>query len=128
MSDAHTLHFCTLFDSGYLLKGLVMLRSLRHHCPDAHVHVLCMDEQTQSILTELELPHITCIPLASLEDEALLVAKRDRSIAEYCWTLSPCLPWSTDYHFHQTYSMKVHDLRHVARLMVVYLESHRVMN
>ena len=93
MSDAHTLHFCTLFDSGYLLKGLVMLRSLRHHCPDAHVHVLCMDEQTQSILTELELPHITCIPLASLEDEALLVAKRDRSIAEYCWTLSPCLPW-----------------------------------
>lgn len=86
-------HFCTLFDSNYLLKGVAMLRTLKQHCPQAHVHVLCMDERTQTILTALALPYITCIPLASLEDEALLVAKRDRSVAEYCWTLSPCLPW-----------------------------------
>jgi hypothetical protein len=86
-------HFCTLFDSGYLLKGVVMLRSLTRHCPGAHIHVLCMDEQTQHILTLLALPNITCIPLSALEDEALLAAKKDRSVAEYCWTLSPCLPW-----------------------------------
>lgn len=86
-------HFCTLFDSGYLLKGVAMLRSLATYCPNAHVHVLCMDMQTQTILTQLNLPHITCIPLADLEDEALLKAKKDRGVAEYCWTLSPCLPW-----------------------------------
>ena len=86
-------HFCTLFDSNYLLKGVAMLRTLKQHCPQAHVHVLCMDARTQTILTALALPYITCIPLASLEDEALLAAKRDRSVAEYCWTLSPCLPW-----------------------------------
>jgi hypothetical protein len=91
-------HFCTLFDSGYLLKGVAMLRTLKQQCPDAEVHVLCMDAQTQTILTGLALPDIICIPLASLEDEALLAAKRDRSVAEYCWTLSPCLPWYVLQH------------------------------
>lgn len=86
-------YFCTLFDSGYLLKGVAMLKSLARHCPDAHVHVLCMDRQTQDILTKLDLPHISCIPLSDLEDEALLEAKKDRGVGEYCWTLSPCLPW-----------------------------------
>jgi len=85
-------HFCTLFDSNYLLKGVSMLKSLARHCPGAHVHVLCMDAQTQTILTRLALPYITCIPLATLEDEELLNAKKDRGVAEYCWTLSPCLP------------------------------------
>jgi hypothetical protein len=86
-------HFCTLFDSGYLLKGVAMLESLARHCPGAHVHVLCMDQQTQAILTQMNLPDITCIPLSDLEDEALLEAKKDRGVAEYCLTLSPCLPW-----------------------------------
>lgn len=85
-------HFCTLFDSNYLLKGVAMLRSLARHCPGAHVHVLCMDAQTQAILTQLALPHITCIPLSDVEDDELLEAKKDRGVAEYCWTLSPCLP------------------------------------
>jgi hypothetical protein len=93
-----TRHFCTLFDSGYLIKGLAMLRTLKEHCPDAHVHVLCMDQQTQTILTDLGLSHTTCIALASVEDEALLAAKLDRSVAEYCWTLSPCLPWYVLQH------------------------------
>ena len=86
-------YFCTLFDSNYLLKGVAMLRSLARCCPQAHVYVLCMDARTQRILTELELPHIECIALPDLEDEALLAAKKERGVAEYCWTLSPCLPW-----------------------------------
>lgn len=86
-------YFCTLFDSGYLIKGLAMLRSLDRHCPRVRVFVLCMDEQTQNILERLSLPFVTCIPLHMLEDEALLKAKVERGVAEYCWTLSPCLPW-----------------------------------
>lgn len=86
-------HFCTLFDSNYLFKGVAMLQSLFQNCPDAHVHVLCMDEQMQDILTRLGIGPITCIPLSDIEDEALLAVKGDRSVAEYCWTLSPCLPW-----------------------------------
>ena len=86
-------HFCTLFDSNYLIKGVAMLRSLFRNCPNAHVHVLCMDEQTQDILTRVGMEGITCIRLRDIEDDALLAVKGDRSVAEYCWTLSPCLPW-----------------------------------
>lgn len=85
--------FCTLFDSNYLLKGVAMLETLHKHCVDAHVFVLCMDAQTNAILTRLELPFISCISLSDFEDDALLAVKKQRSIAEYCWTLSPCLPW-----------------------------------
>jgi hypothetical protein len=91
-------HFCTLFDSNYLLKGVAMLRTLKQHCPDAHVHVLCMDVQTREILEQLGLPYVTCLSLSEVEDEALLAVKPGRSMAEYCWTLSPCLPWHVLQH------------------------------
>ncbi len=85
-------YFCTLFDSFYLLKGVVMLRTLKKNCPEAHVFVLCMDSQTQTLLEKLDLPDVVCIPLQLIEDEELLSVKSIRSKAEYCWTLSPCLP------------------------------------
>ena len=86
-------YFCTLFDSNYLIKGLAMLRSLSVNCPDAYVYVMCMDQKSRDILEALKLPHIACIPLSEVEDTELLAVKKDRGIAEYCWTLSPCLPW-----------------------------------
>lgn len=86
-------YFCTLFDSGYLLKGLAMIRSLARYCPGMKIYVLCMDMQTKYILERLELPFVTCITLAEVEDEELLQAKADRGIAEYCWTLSSCFTW-----------------------------------
>ena len=86
-------YFCTLFDSNYLLKGVAMLRSLAQNCPGARVFVLCMDPQVEAILKKLDMKHVTCIPLADIEDETLLAAKKTRGIVEYFWTLSPCLPW-----------------------------------
>jgi hypothetical protein len=91
-------HFCTLFDSNYLLKGVAMLRTLKQHCHDAHVYVLCMDGLTREILKQMDLPHVTCLSLSEVEDEALLAIKPGRSVAEYCWTLSPCLPWYVLQH------------------------------
>jgi hypothetical protein len=83
-----TRYFCTLFDSGYLLKGLAMIRSLSRHCPSMKIHVLCMDVQTKYILESMALPYVNCITLAEVENEVLLKAKADRGVAEYCWTLS----------------------------------------
>jgi hypothetical protein len=81
-------YFCTLFDSGYLFKGAVMLTSLKKHCPEATVFVLCLDELASDILNSLQIEGCICIPLAQVESDALLEAKSDRNIAEYCWTLS----------------------------------------
>ena len=70
-----------------------MIRSLEQYCQGAHIFVLCMDKETQEILVQLDLSSITCIPLSDIEDEELLSAKKDRTVAEYCWTLTPSLPW-----------------------------------
>lgn len=87
-----TRYFCTLFDSGYLLKGVAMLESLVRHCPNAQTYVLCMDEVTKSILESLKISGVQCISLSDIESDDLLKAKQNRGVAEYCWTLSPSLP------------------------------------
>lgn len=88
-----TRFFCTLFDAGYLLKGLAMIHSLAQFCPGMKIYVLCMDSQTKCILEHLGLPFVHCITLAEVENEELLKAKADRGIAEYCWTLSSSFTW-----------------------------------
>lgn len=86
-------HFCTLFDRNYLFKGIAMLESLARHCPPGRVFVLCMDEITHKVLGRLDYPHVELIRLPDVEDEALLAVKPGRGVAEYCWTLTPCLCW-----------------------------------
>ena len=86
-------HYCSLFDRNYLIKGLAMLRSITQHSPGARIHVLCMDETTRQILTALAVPGVVPLPLAAVETEDVLAAKKTRSIAEYCWTLSAVLMW-----------------------------------
>ncbi len=88
-----TRYFCTLFDSGYLLKGLAMIRSLAQFCPNMKIYVLCMDDQTKTILERLNMPFVNCLTLMEVESEELLKAKADRGVAEYCWTLSSCFTW-----------------------------------
>jgi hypothetical protein len=83
-------HFCTLFDSNYLLKGFAMLTSLQQHCPEARVYVLCLDSLAQEILEASNLDGVVCIPLSQIEGPELLNVKQQRNIAEYCWTLSSC--------------------------------------
>jgi hypothetical protein len=94
-------YFCTLFDSGYLLKGLAMIHSLKQFCPAMKIYVLCMDEKTKSIFEHLNLPFVICITLADVENEELLKAKADRGVAEYCWTLSSCFTWYVMQNFSE---------------------------
>ncbi|WP_245425729.1 hypothetical protein [Rhizobium sp. J15] len=70
-----------------------MIDSLMRQSSDSHVFVLCLDQQTSDIITLLAIPGVTGISLAEVETEELLQAKKTRGVAEYCWTLSPCLPW-----------------------------------
>lgn len=86
-------YFCTLFDRNYVLKGIAMLESLARHCPDTHLFVLCMDDITYEVLGKLGYPWVERLKLTEVEDREILAAKPTRGVAEYCWTLTPCLPW-----------------------------------
>jgi hypothetical protein len=94
-------HFCTYFDSGYLVRGLALYRSLVRHARPFRLYVLCLDVPAAEKLARLKLPGVQIIPLAEFErgDAALLEAKRNRSRVEYYFTCTSSLPLYIFKHF-----------------------------
>lgn len=86
-------YFCTYFDQNYLPRGLALHRSLRKHCPEFKLWVLCMDQTTYEVLEKLNLPGVHPLSLEEFErnDELLLSAKQNRSRIEYFFTCTPSL-------------------------------------
>jgi hypothetical protein len=87
-------HFCTYFDHRYLPRGLALHASLLRHSPGAVLWVLCLSEICATALRRMALPGLVIVPLRELEafDPELAASKGDRSLIEYYFTCSPCLP------------------------------------
>ena len=83
--------FCTLFDSNYLDKGLVLHESMKHVMENFRLYILAMDEKCCEILKSMNLSGVIVISLEKFEDEELRKIKAERSRAEYCWTCSASL-------------------------------------
>ena len=95
-------HFCTYFDKNYLLRGLTLYRSLAKHCEiPFRFYVLCLDQETFDILGSLGDESIIPVRLEKVEswDKELLVAKQNRSLIEYYFTLSSVFPLYVLEHF-----------------------------
>lgn len=84
-----TEHYVTLFDSTFLPQGLALHRSLTRHGGDFQLWVVAMDDLSEKFLPELALSHVTVIPLRELETADLRAVRPTRSVAEYCWTITP---------------------------------------
>jgi len=87
-------NFCTLFDSNYLTRGLLLHESLSRNISRFHLFIFAFDQLTYDILNKLQLENTTVISLKEFENEELLEAKKSRSRAEYCWT---CTSSTIDY-------------------------------
>jgi len=87
-------NFCTLFDSNYLSRGLLLHESLNRNISRFHLFIFAFDQLTCDILKSLLLESVTVISLEEFENEKLLEAKKTRSRAEYCWT---CTSSTIDY-------------------------------
>lgn len=83
--------YCTLYNSNYLDKGLVLYDSLCECAKDFKLYVLCMDDKCYEVLNDLHLEHHIPIKLSDFEenDVELLRAKENRTFGEYCWTCTP---------------------------------------
>lgn len=81
--------FCTLFNKNYLDKGITLYESLEQNCDVFSLYVFAFDELTYEILKDLNFKNMIVISLAEFETEEMLLAKKNRSNAEYCWTCTP---------------------------------------
>lgn len=88
-------NYCTLFDSGFALKGLNMIDSLARNSTDLKIYVLAMDEKTEEILFDYNQIYdlLSIISLNDFEGKHNFLEniKVNRSFVEYCWTLTPIL-------------------------------------
>lgn len=80
------LNFCTLFNSAYLSRGMVLYHSLVKYCPDFHLYIFAFDDKCYDYLVSQKLEHVSVVSLKEFEDPELLKVKPTRSSAEYCWT------------------------------------------
>jgi hypothetical protein len=91
-SVRQTEHFVTLFDSHYLPLGLSLYRSLEEHAHPFHLWIVAIDDACADALEKMKLEATTVVRLPDLENDALRAVKPQRSVGEYCWTLTPFLP------------------------------------
>ncbi len=85
-------HYVTLFDSLFLPQGLALHASMTRHVKDCMLWILCVDDTTHDVLSDLGLSRVRLLRLAELETTDLLRVKPGRSKGEYCWTLTPFAP------------------------------------
>lgn len=85
-------HFVTLFNSLFLPQGLALHASMERHIQNYVLWILCVDDETYGVLDKLHLSNVRLLQLSRLEDGALLRLKAERTIGEYCWTLTPFSP------------------------------------
>ncbi|HEY8734114.1 MAG TPA: hypothetical protein VIL90_06070, partial [Puia sp.] len=85
------LNFCTLFDSNYTSRGLVLLESLKKVSSEFHLYIVAFDDECYHYLQTLNEKDLTVISLAEFEDEKLKLVKPLRTAAEYCWTCTPSI-------------------------------------
>ncbi len=86
--------FCTYFDIDYLPRGLALYRSLKNHCREFELWILCMDSSSYELLSKMKMPEIQLIALNDFEkdDNVLLETKKNRTKVEYYFTCTPSLP------------------------------------
>jgi hypothetical protein len=85
------LNFITLFDKNYFSRGLALYNSLVEQCENFHLYILAMDLETEEYFKQENTDNRTIISLNQIESfyPELTDIERERSRAEYCWTLTP---------------------------------------
>lgn len=85
------VNLCTLFDSGYMDRGIVLYQSLEKYAGKFCLYILCMDELAYGTLKRMEFRNAVLISESAILDDELARIKKERHRSEYCWTCTPLL-------------------------------------
>jgi hypothetical protein len=87
-------NFCTYFDKNYLSKFLVLKDSIDKFNSQYNFFILALDDFILDFFKKKKIKNIQLISLKDLEQEYkdLIIAKNNRDLIEYYFTLSPFLP------------------------------------
>lgn len=88
MVSDNKMVFCTLFNSRYLDKGLVLYDSLCRNVKEFRLYILAFDDICYHVMSERANDQLIVISMEEFESEELLKAKLNRNEREYCWTCS----------------------------------------
>lgn len=85
--------YCTMFDSGYLSRGIALIDSMRSVGIEEVIWVLCLDETARQYLDDLAIPGVVTVGLPELEaaSPGLAATRSKRSCVEYYFTCTPAL-------------------------------------
>lgn len=84
-------NFCTLFDVGYLDKGIALYRSLERNMKDFTLYVYAFDKRAYDILNDLNYDKMVVLFIDDIETDRMRQVRSERSRAEYCWTCTPII-------------------------------------
>jgi len=68
-----------------------MYESLKEKTQNFHLYIFAFDDLTLDILQKLKLDYVTVVSLGEFETSELIEVKKNRSVAEYCWTCTPSI-------------------------------------
>lgn len=87
-------YFGTLFDKNYLTRGLALYKSMQEHFSvNFTLFVLALDDEVEEFLNE-KYDNVIVVKIAQIENKypELKIARKNRNIVEYYFTLSPFYP------------------------------------
>lgn len=83
------ISFVTLYDKGYLSRGVALYQSLKKHCScDFEMYVLSMDYNTYSYLSNRDGIKTITIEEVVKVYPVLERLRKERSYQEFCWTMA----------------------------------------
>lgn len=85
------MNYCTLFDSTYASRGISLIKSINNTHSHADVYILAMDDKVSDKILASGLKKVKVVQLNDLfvEYPVLTDLVKQRSRAEFCWTLTP---------------------------------------
>lgn len=77
---------CTLLDSNYIDRAIVMIDSLVTTNESFLLYVITMDEKAYNLLRSINYPNVVLVKEEDIRDQKMERLKQERSNTEYCWT------------------------------------------